>query len=200
MTILLTPLDIPKIVPNDWEQWWEIWHKNKANLTKKHKTHNSSYGANDVWKGVTLFQAQDSIMTYDCPDVSDTTVAKNISEQVLDRLPLRIMCIRVIENLTNIDFHTDHSVPKQQLRSVLWNTYDDPIWKFKLNDEIRQFALPEETNTFFYVDNPLQHAAIYDSNKSKGLLWIYGYKAFENSITVLAEDSAKKFKQQSWVI
>lgn len=207
MTVLFTPLNIPKIVPNDWEQWWDIWNKNTVNLIKKHKTHNSSYGEpgvlkgpNNVWKGITLYQSPNSIMTYDCPNLSDTPIAKNISEQVLDNLPCSIMCIRVIENLYGIDFHTDHAMPKQQLRSILWNTYDDPIWNFKLNDEVRELSLPESSNTFFYVDNPLQHSAIHDSTKSKGLLWIYGHRPFEKSITELAEASAKKFKQHSWEI
>jgi len=200
MTVLYTPLNIPKIVPNDWDQWWDVWNKNTDKLTKKHKTHNPTYGSNDVWNGVTLYQSPNSIMTYDCPDVSDTPVAKNISEQVLDNIPCRIMCIRVIENLHGVGFHTDHSISKQQLRSILWSTYHDPVWYFRLKEEIKQFSLPEDTNTFFYVDNPLEHAAIYDRTKSKGLLWIYGYQPIDSKLTALAESSAEKFKQYAWVI
>lgn len=200
MTVLFTPLSVPKIIPNDWEQWWDVWHNNTSNLTKTHKTHNSNYAVNDTWKGITLYKNSNSIMTYDCPDLSDTPIAKNISEQVLDYIPCNIMCIRVIENLTSIDFHTDHPFPKQQIRSVLWNTYESHIWNFKLHDEVRHFTLPDESNTFFYVDNPLQHSAVYDSSKSKGLLWIYGYKQFDDNIKTLADTSAEKFKQQAWVI
>ena len=200
MTVLLTPLDIPKIVPNDWEQWWHVWNTNTVNLTKKHKTHNSGYGADNVWKGITLYKNPNSTMTYDCPDLSDTPIAKNISEQVLDNLPCSIMCIRVIENLHSIDFHTDHSVPKQQIRSILWSTYSGSVWDFRLKDEVRNFTLPDDTNTFFYIDKPLEHAAIYDGTKSKGLLWIYGNRPYDNNLQTLAEDSANKFKQHSWVI
>lgn len=139
-------------------------------------------------------------MTYDCPDLSDTPIAKNISEQVLDNLPCSIMCIRVIENLHSIDFHTDHSVPKQQIRSILWSTYSGSVWDFRLKDEVRSFTLPDDTNTFFYIDKLLEHAAIYDGTKSKGLLWIYGSRPDDSNLQTLAEDSAKKFKQHSWVI
>jgi hypothetical protein len=43
MTVLFTPLDIPKIVPNDWDQWWEVWNNKSDKLIKIHNNHNLGY-------------------------------------------------------------------------------------------------------------------------------------------------------------
>ena len=198
MPVLLTPLDIPKIVPNDWEQWWDVWDNKTDKLVKIHNNHNS--GSNELWRGINLYKSSICRVTYDCPDAFDSPVVKNIVEQVFEYIPISIMCIRVIENLMNVPFHSDHAVSRQQLRAVLWSNYTYPVWDFRLKDKIRSFALPDETNTFFYIDKPLEHAAIYDGTKSKGLLCIYGDSPYDNNLQILAEYSAKKFKQYAWVI
>jgi hypothetical protein len=110
------------------------------------------------------------------------------------------MCIRVIENLMNVPFHSDHTTSKQQLRSVLWSNYSDQIWNFKYKDEVRKSSIPNDTNSFYYLDNPLLHSAIYDPTKSKGLLVIYGHHSFDAKLSTLVAKSSEKYKDVAWII
>jgi hypothetical protein len=198
MTILFTPLDIPKIIPNNWDHWWEVWNNKTDKLVKIHNNHNS--GSNELWRGINLYKSSICRVTYDCPDAFDSPVVKNIVEQVFEYIPISIMCIRVIENLMNVPFHSDHTVSRQQLRAVLWSNYTDHIWNFKYNDEVRHASIPNDTNSFYYIDNPLLHSAIYDPTKSKGLLVIYGHHEFDDKLSTIAHKSSEKYKDVAWII
>lgn len=198
MTVLYTPLDIPKILPNDWDEWWHVWNTSTSNLSKTYDNHN--IGANDLWKGVNLYKNPEYKVTYDCADAIPCKVVDNLVEQVFSYIPTKVICIRVIENLQTINYHSDHTYTKQQIRSVLWSNYTDDIWNFKYNSEIKSASIPEDTNTFYYLDHPLEHSAIYDSNKSKGLLVVYGHSSIDTKLLDLATTSASKYKNHAWII
>ena len=38
--ILFTPLDIPKIQPNNWDEWWEFWNNEIRTIIADFKQHN----------------------------------------------------------------------------------------------------------------------------------------------------------------
>lgn len=197
MTILMTPLDVPKIVPNNWDDWWQIWNTHADMLHKTVKNHNSKEGN---WRGLNIYKhTKFNLSTvYSAPSYFSHPVITDLVKQVETNLPIIPFLIRVIENLEVVDPHTDQPFPKDELRCVLWNTYTDPIWKFEYDGEQRNLVLPESTNTFYYKDYPLKHSGIYDEKNTKGIMLIYG--APKQSFRTLIDHSAEKFKDFSWVI
>jgi len=57
--LIYTPVDLPKIEPDNWDIFWDIWNEHKDYLEKtKHnaKTSLVSLGKNTVWTGLDIFK------------------------------------------------------------------------------------------------------------------------------------------------
>jgi hypothetical protein len=195
--ILYTPLDIPKIVPNDWEAWWKVW-ETRDFLVKTTPNHNYDELAHLNWKGVDLYQRPGAMPVYQSPQVEKSPVVDDLVQQVFDAYKVEIDSIRVIENQRKINFHSDNTFPSPQIRSVLWSTYKNPLWKLKYHNEERQMKLPESTNSFYFFDYPLEHEAEYEEDESKGLLVVYSRKFYQSHILNLAKQSSEKYKEYAW--
>ena len=195
--ILMTPLAMPKIVPNNWDEWWDVWHKHSAVVTKTYKNHNDTQG---LWKGLDLYNSTRYPITtiYSAPPAPKCAVIDDLVNQVRNSIPIIPTKIRVIENLDVVLPHSDHPYEKEELRSFLWNEYDEPVWEFEYKGIKKQLVLPESTNTWYYKDYPMTHSSIHKAGKSKGVLIVYGIQKPE--FQEFVKDSADKFKDYSWVL
>jgi hypothetical protein len=203
--ILYTPLNIPKIVPNDWDAWWQIWNEYAKPVIKAVNNHNDSEG---LWKGLDLFESFSCKMfesfgynmetIYEAPKAPKAPVIDDLINQIRKNLPLIPLKVRVIENLDIVLPHSDHDYEKDELRSLLWNDYDEPVWELSLNGIKKKINLPETTNTWYYKDCPMAHGSIYKQGKSKGIMVIYGVQKdnFYNFLNL----SAKKFIDEAWIV
>lgn len=196
--ILYTPLDIPRIEPNDWEEWWDVWHNNAQFINKSTTNHNST--TRDILRGFDIYNTGNTRLysLYDAVMAPKCNVVDNLLEQIFEHVPIVPKLVRVMENTSSIGAHSDYSTPHDEFRGVLWNTYDDPIWELTYNDEVRKITLPNTTNSFYYKDCPLKHSAIYDSTKTKGLLLVYG--PLKSIHGTLIQESANKYKDYAWLI
>ena len=199
--IIYTPLDIPKIEPNNWEEWWEVWNKHAMPMTKTRKNHNHSV-IKTPWRGFDLYRIHDSLRhlhAYEAPLVPEYPVILNLIEQVKEHCILEPALIKVIENVIPVDPHYDLTyTDKYEFRTILWNTYKTPIWNFTYKNEIRDMIIPEDTNSFYYLDNPVKHSSIYNPSFSKGLLLVYGKPI--NNINEIVNRSVEKYKNVAWVV
>jgi hypothetical protein len=201
--IIYTPLDIPKIEPNNWDEWWEVWNTYSAPLTKTRQNHNQiDHIGKTTWKGFDVYRVHDllkNLHAYQAPLVPTSPVILDLIEQVKKHCILTPTLIRVIENVIPVDPHSDLSYPnKYEFRSVLWNTYKTPIWNFTYENEVRDMILPEDTNSFYYLDYPVKHASVYNPSYSKGLLLVYGTQ--KNDTTKIVNRSVEKYKEVVWVV
>jgi hypothetical protein len=194
-SILMTPLRMKKIVPEDWTEWWHIWNTYNQPVSKQITNHNRGYG---VFNGLDLYTDNTKKMIYSAPLAPKSKVVDNLVEQIADAIPIELSLVRVLENKYPVPFHSDTDKTMFELRSFLWNDYTEPVWSFKYYDETRQLIMPDDTNTFFYKDYPMKHSSIYDPARTKGLLAIYGSmkKDFFNFIL----DSSKYYHEHSWVV
>ena len=199
--IIYTPLDIPRLQPNNWDEWWEVWNSHAEPMVKTRKNHND-YNIKVPWKGFDVYRVQDSLKhlhAYEAPLAPECPIILDLIEQVKRHCILRPALIRVIENIAPVNPHYDLPYPnKYEFRSVLWNTYQTPIWNFTYNNETRDMIMPEDTNSFYYLDNPVKHASIHNPSFSKGLLLVYGSPIA--TINEIVNRSVEKYKEVAWVV
>ena len=196
--ILMTPLNIPKIVPNNWDEWWSVWNTHAKVISKVLKNHNYTGG---VWRGLDLYTSSvwnKDKEVYTAPHAPASPVIEDLINQIRKHIPIVLFKVRVIENLNIVHFHTDHNYPKDELRSFLWNDYKEPVWTFRHNNIQKSLILPDNTNTWYYKDYPVKHSSIYTPDKSKGVLVIYGSPRTE--FDAFVKDSAETFKEYSWSV
>jgi hypothetical protein len=195
--ILMTPLNIPKIVPNNWDEWWSVWNTHAKVITKARKNHNDTEG---LWKGLDLYTSGRYAMptVYAAPHAPSSPVVEDLINQIRKHIPIVLLKVRVIENLDVVLAHADHHFPKEELRGFLWNDYKEPVWTFEHNRIQKKLILPDNTNTWYYKDYPMTHSSIYTPNKSKGVLVIYGLPRTE--FDEFIKNSAETFTDYSWSI
>ena len=196
--IIYTPLDIPKIEPNNWNEWWEVWNTNSQFINKVSSNHNTT--VRDMLKGFDIYNTGNTRLysLYDAVMAPKCKVIDNLLEQIFEIVPLEPKLIRVMENIGPVPAHSDYASPRDEFRAVLWNTYIDPIWEFSFYKEHRKLRLPNSTNSFYYKDYPLQHSAMYDNTKTKGLLLVYG--PLKKNHPTLIKESATKYKDYAWIL
>lgn len=207
-TLYYTPLDIPKIEPKDWNKWKEVWDTHSAVIFKKEANHNNAYG---LWRGLDIYRDPQMVPklraagltsvhepVYNAPYHYQSPVVIDLAHQIISRMPMHIICIRVIENLDTVDPHSDEFHPTPSVRSILWSDYTEPIWHFDLGEKSLQMTLPEDTNSFYYLDYPLKHGAIHRPGRSKGVIVIYGIP-IKDKFREMIDRSYLKYKDQAWM-
>lgn len=196
--ILYTPINIPRLEINDWTAWWDVWNNNAQFINKIVNNHNST--TKNLLRGFDLLTVGNPrhYSLYDAVPAPKCNVVDNLVEQIHVHVPLVPKLIRVMENTGAVQAHSDYSSARDEFRAILWNTYDDPLWEFTYHTETRKLKLPEDTNSFYYKDYPLKHSAIHDSNKTKGLLLVYG--PLKENHASLIQESATKYKDYAWII
>jgi len=196
--ILYTPINIPKLHINNWNEWWEVWHNHSDFINKVANNHNQTN--RDMLRGFDLLHDGNPInySLYKAVMAPKCNVVDNLIEQIFEHVPLVPKLIRVMENMGVVGAHSDYSRPRDEFRSVLWNTYDEPLWEFAYMNEKRKLHLPDDTNSFYYKDYPLTHSAIHKSDKTKGLLLVYG--PLKENHSELIQESAKKYKDYAWIV
>lgn len=194
----MTPLDIPKIEPNNWNEWWSVWNTYSGMAVKQQKNQNNTVG---TWRGMDLETNSLFKMptVYSVPRAPATSVTDDIIRQIKTYIPIEPIVVRVIENLDIVPAHADNTVTVNELRCMFWNTYQEPVWEFDYLGEKRKLILPESTNTFFYKDYPMTHGSIFKKGYSKGVMVIYGILK-SKKLADLVVHSADKFKDNSWVV
>jgi hypothetical protein len=207
-TLYYTPLDLPKIQPKNWDQWWEVWNTYSAVISKNEKNHNDTYG---LWKGLDLYRDPSMVLklraagltgvhdpVYNAPYHYQSPVVIDLVHQVISRFPMHVICIRVIENLDEVPPHSDESSPAPNVRSILWSDYTEPIWRFDLGEKSLEMELPDDTNSFYYLDYPLKHSAIYRSGNTKGVLVVYGVP-MKDKFKEMTARSYLKYIDYTWL-
>ena len=192
--ILVCPLDIPKIVPNNWDEWWSTWKT--ADII-----HKASINHNNVslkWRGLDLYKIHDYSTNYRAPYAEQNPTVIDICRQIQESFKFKITLIRVIENLETIFPHSDNIINTPSIRTFLWNTYQEPVWNFTNETTSYILKMPDSTNSFYYLDGPIKHSSVYDPNYSKGVVAIYGKPV--NNFENLLNTSYLKYHDYAWMI
>jgi hypothetical protein len=178
--IVATPVDYPKVEPDDWEIFWNIWNMYAKPLHKKFKNpfcnKNAPVGATDVWIGLDIYIKYNIPQPWQAPfyNIEDSLPKMYNSLLSIDD---KIHRIRLIQSLQDIHPHTDDNRNQWNFRSFVFHQSTTPQWYF-INpndpDKSRTYLnMPADTNWFMYNDKHVHHGSDYDPLNKKIILQLY---------------------------
>ena len=188
------PLVFPKVVPNDWGTWNRVWEENKNYVPKVYNTTNSGAVS---WIGFDIYvkdgvDATD-IIKYRCKNVNCPELFPSLFDN-LDKLPIDIQVVRVLQSLSRVPAHQDFAVDSDyhSIRSVLNDNNIKQTWWYEFDDTKQYLALPEETNTWWYDDAKIKHGTDFYPGFSKQII-MYRGTVKTDLITAMIADGVKKY-------
>ena len=196
--IVATPLDLPRIEPDDWDIFWRIWERESKNAIKIKK--NSQYsksliGESHVWQGLDIYKNYNLVPAWNVPYYDISKELPILYQQILN-LPFKyIYRVRILKSLTDIEPHSDDNRDQWVVRA-LWHCDDkESQWYFthpRIDaTEKTFFHLPKYTNWFAYNDKHAWHGTIYRNAYPKFLIQIF----IAGDITSLVNSSIDKYKE-----
>lgn len=174
--IVFTPLDLPKIEPDDWEVFWDIWNTNADYLIKKRRNtiySDAKVGTNHIWIGLDIFKRPDTYTTYRAPYYSIETRLPRLYNFFNTFEPC-ILQARLIQSLIPVPAHTDDDVDSWHIRSFFHYTDSKSQWYFTkpqdANGDRTYLNMPVDTNWFAYNDANCWHGTDFNNEHKKILL------------------------------
>jgi len=178
--IVSTPLDIPKLEPDDWPTFWELWNSHADLLIKRHWNNGTSVDpktAPTVWKGLDVYGNSTEGPAWKAPLFNADKIFPKMFKTIFDLNLPHLYRVRLISSLIPVGAHSDDSVDRWSIRSFLYNPSTAQQWYFTKpedrNGPRKYLRMPEDTNWFAYHDNNVWHGTDYDSAHPKILLQLY---------------------------
>jgi hypothetical protein len=196
--IIYTPLNIPKIEPDNWEVFWNIWNKHSDIMVKKSinlATSLSKIGESGTWRGLDIYKLGNMSPSWDCP-YFDIKNDLPLLFQYIGNLPIKnIYRVRLIQSLKPITPHTDNDLDRWEYRALLHNTSPKSQWFFTepKKDERTYIELPDSTNWFAYNDKYSWHGSDYDPKFEKILVQLFFLGPKHNDIIPSSIETYKEY-------
>lgn len=179
--IIALPLNLPKIEPDNWDVFWNIWntHSDYAiKIKQNYKNSVAKVGSNFIWKGLDIYKKELLIPAYVVPFYDISTVLPKMYKflhSLNDLLNIRIYRIRLLQSLVKILPHTDDDRDSWSLRAFLYSPSPKDQWFFvrpNTNNKI-YLKMPNDTNWFCYNDKYVWHGTDFDENHKKILIQVF---------------------------
>jgi hypothetical protein len=186
------PLIFPKIVPNDWAEWNNAWNKYKKFVPRIATSKNTT---SVPWLGFDIYvkngvDATD-IMRYKCENANCPELFNSLFDN-LDKLPIDLQVVRVLQSLTEVAGHRDYT-DTYSIRSLLYDDNLKQTWWYENDENDREYLrMPDDTNTWCYDDNKVKHGTNFIRGYSKQLIMYYGIPK-EQEMKLLIDNSMKKY-------
>lgn len=177
--IIYTPIDLPKIEPDNWEVFWDIWNKHRNYLVKTKSNTSLSLtpvGATDLWLGLDILKKTTGYAAWQAPffDIKDSL--PNMYNSLVTLFPYAA-AIRLVQSQKNVGAHTDDNKNVWHIRAYLHYTSSKSQWYFTkpyyASGDRTYIDLPDETNWFAYNDLNAWHGTDFDSDNKKILLQVF---------------------------
>jgi hypothetical protein len=164
--ILSTVLNVHKIVPDDWDRWWEIW-KEAEPLSRSNAGHNRSNVG--LHRGFDVYKTNMFHPRYEAKFVDLREIYPTLFEQLM-QLPVRLKGIRIVQSYGDFPAHTDNAWPSWSIRTMFHCADPNPQWYYKpigMDEPKTWLKLPEESNTWAYLDGRIRHGTDYSEQYQK---------------------------------
>jgi hypothetical protein len=198
--IVYTPLDLPKIEPDDWNIFWEIWNQHSGKLVKtiSNGPHSDSpVGRSDVWQGLDIYKNPLSLNGWQAPFYDIKEKLPKLYNTIISLPISNIRQVRLVSSKMKVDPHSDDVKDIWVARAYFHYTHPIEQWFFTRPNEVygerTYITRPIETNWFTYNDKYCWHATDYDSEHPKILLQIFASSLSKE----LVDASIEKYKEHT---
>lgn len=185
--IVYTPLDLPRLEPDNWDTFWNIWNthsdfaiKKSMNLT----TSKTPVGSNEVWRGLDIFKKPTGRTSWECP-YFDISSDLPVMHKSIDQLNIKTLYrVRLLQSLIDIDAHTDDNTDQWKIRGLLHYTDTKSQWYFtRPEGKERTYAsLPSNVQWFGYNDKHAWHGTDYNPEHTKILIQLYFRESIDETV------------------
>ena len=185
--IVYTPLDLPKLEPDNWDTFWNIWdtHSNYA-VKKMMNLPNSKMpvGSSEVWRGLDIFKRPAGRTSWECPYFDISSDLPLMYESIIQLNIKTLYRVRLLQSLTDIAAHTDDNTDQWKIRGLLYYTDSKPQWYFtRPNSSEKIYAtLPSNVQWFGYNDKHAWHGTDFNSEHKKILIQLYFSRPIDEAI------------------
>jgi hypothetical protein len=194
--IVFTPVDLPKIEPDNWDVFWDIWNTHSTTLTKVKMNAKSTtpIGTNSIWVGLDIYKKMNFPFAYTAPFFDIANYLPKMHEAIT-KLPVSVCAVRLVQSTTLFESHTDDNKDQWNLRAFLHGNDVHKQWYFTRPDDAKgtrsYIDMPSDTNWFTYNDGKCWHGTDYDSNNKKILLQVF---SLESPKLEVIQSSIEKYK------
>jgi hypothetical protein len=194
--IVYTPIDLPKIEPDNWDVFWDVWNTHRNYLVKTKMNTSISLtpvGISDMWLGLDIFKKTTGYASWQAPFFDIKQSLPNMYNSLVTLFP-NATIIRLVQSQKNVEAHTDDNRNVWHIRAYLHYTSSKSQWYFTKPHDAggnrTYIDLPEETNWFAYNDLNAWHGTDFDPDNKKILLQVFGSYISPS----LIEPSINKYK------
>lgn len=181
--IVATPLDIPRIEPDDWNTFWEIWNTHSNYLTKTFTNVGSEIdpkSAPKIWIGLDLFDLWQGGSAWRAPFYDATKLFPKMFKTIFDLNIPSLYRVRLLSSRMPVLAHSDDMADRWNIRAFLHHPSEEQQWYFTRpgdrHGERYYLKSAPDTNWFAYNDKFSWHGTDYDEKNQKILLQLYsGY-------------------------
>lgn len=190
--IVSTPINFPKLVPDDWDKWWNIWNRYSTPLVKKGISPNNQSG---LHVGFDVFKISVFSPTYEAAYVDLSVLYPSLYEQIVS-LPMQIYGARFVSSKGDFPGHIDNRWISWSLRNMFHCEDPEPQWFYTdMENKNKTFlTLPESTNWWAYLDGAIKHGTHYKENYPKIILQVFSDPV---NTTAFVEKSIGMFPEHS---
>jgi hypothetical protein len=194
--IVYTPIDLPKIEPDNWDVFWDVLNTHRDYLVKTKMNTSISLtpvGISDMWLGLDIFKKTTGYASWQAPFFDIKQSLPNMYNSLVTLFP-NATIIRLVQSQKNVEAHTDDNRNVWHIRAYLHYTSSKSQWYFTKPHDAggnrTYIDLPEETNWFAYNDLNAWHGTDFDPDNKKILLQVFGSYISPS----LIEPSINKYK------
>lgn len=183
LTVVSTPLDLPKLEPSNWNQWWQFWEQHAKPLKKIRPTPNKQSGDHF---GFDVFRHRAFLPAYFAPLVDLKSFDAHLYDSIMN-VPVKIYCARFIMSTGDFLPHVDMNFSSWAIRCMFHCDDPNPQWYYTdLKNENRQMLkLSSKTNWWTYLDGAIKHGTTFNSHYPKILLQLFTETQSANELAKL---------------
>ena len=169
--IVSTPIDLPRLAPDDWHLWWDIWKTYAKPLTKVNQSPNSMTGEHI---GFDVFKVQNLKSTYVAPFCPLNNLYPSLYSQLF-KFSFAPAGIRFVMSNSNFYPHHDNGYENWSIRNMFYCEDPQPQWYYEnANTGNRQWLkLPSSTNWWAYKDGVIKHGTIFRPEYPKIIVQVF---------------------------